>query len=181
MVLSAFYIKSSECGSGIHQWNLPDERFEDWAHVSIFFCLNFRLWKNVNTERTQWTNRTEIVYVPTMLITKVSILLMYLRLFMPNRQTKICHFTRFIIWTNVLFYLSVLIVSINGCIPRRKIWQIWVPGKCVDEEAILLVTAVINTLSDLIILLLPIGCIWHLQLSPRRKLAISAVFATGSV
>lgn len=135
----------------------------------------------MNTERNQWNNGTEIVYMPTILITKVSILLMYLRLFMPNRRSKTNYLTKLIIWVNILFYLSVTIVAVLGCIPRRKIWQRWVPGKCVNEQAVLLVTAVVNALSDVSILLLPIGCIWHLQLSLRRKLAISAVFATGLV
>ena len=129
----------------------------------------------------QWNNSTEIVYSPTMLATKLSILFMYLRLFMPVGQRKTSLFTRFIIWFDILFYLSILIVSITGCVPRHKLWKRWVPGKCVNEQALLLVTAVINVFSDLSTLILPIGCIWRLQLSLKRKLAISAIFATGSV
>ncbi|MCJ1466335.1 hypothetical protein MMC07_004954 [Pseudocyphellaria aurata] len=150
-----------------------------WARIYTKIRLKSHSWEDYTSFIAWWTNRTEIVYVPTIMMTKVSILLMYLRLFEPNRQTNF--FTRFMIWTNVLFYLSILIAAIAGCIPRRKIWRPWEPGKCVDEVAILLVTAVFNTLSDLAILLLPIRCVWHLQLSPRQKLAISAVFAAGSV
>lgn len=137
--------------------------------------------ENTSTERTQWNNRTEIVYPPTMLATKLSILFMYLRTFMPIRKSKTDHLTQFIIWFNVLFYLSILVVASTGCVPRHKVWQRWVPGKCVNEQALLLVTAVINVLSDLSILILPIGCIWRLQLSRKLKLAVSALFATGSV
>lgn len=181
VLFSALKLKTHELGSGIHQWNLPLQRAVDLAHVSTFYCLNIRLWKDMNAERNQWNNGGEIIYLPTILITKVSILLMYLRLFMPNRRSKINHLTKFIIWVNVLFYLSVMIVAVFGCTPRRKIWQRWVPGKCVNEQAVWLVTAVVNTVSDVSILLLPVGCIWHLQLSLRRKLASSAIFATGSL
>lgn len=167
-----------ECGAGIHQWNLPIQRIEGLAYVGTPVCVQFLPWKNTSTDKIQSNNITEIIYSPTMLITKLSILLMFSRLFMPNRQTR--HLNQFIIWFNVLFYLSVLIPSIIGCIPRRKIWQRWTPGTCVNEPALWLITAVINLLSDLSIILLPIGCVCRLQLSLKRKLAISAVFATGS-
>ena len=137
----------------------------------------------MSTEDTQWTNITELVYSPTISIAKLSILLMYLRIFMPDRstRTRTYYLTQFIIWFNMLFYLTVLIVTGCQCIPRRKIWNPSVPGKCVNAHAVLLVTAVINLLLDFSILLLPIRSIWHLQLSPKRKLAISSVFATGLV
>ncbi|MCJ1263640.1 hypothetical protein MMC22_003510 [Lobaria immixta] len=159
---SALKVKSKESGSGVHQWDLPVQRLKGWA---------------------LWTNITAMVYEPTISITKLSILLMYLRIFMPNRsiRTRTYYLTQFIIWFNVLFYLAILIVTGCQCVPRRKIWNPWVPGKCVNPHALLAVTAVINLLLDFSILLLPIQSIWHLQLSPKRKLAISSVFATGLV
>ena len=131
----------------------------------------------------QWVNITELVYSPTISIAKLSILLMYLRLFMPDRstRTRTYYLTHFIIWCNMLFYLSIMVVTGCQCIPRRKIWSPSVPGKCVNPHAVLVVTAIINLISDFSILLLPIRSIWRLQLSLRRKLAISAVFATGLV
>lgn len=116
-----------------------------------------------------------------MMIVKLSILLMYLRLFMPNRQSKINRFTQLIVWFNILFFLSNAIVAITGCIPRHKSWQRRVPGKCVNQQAGLIVSAAINVILDICMFLLPIECIWGLQLSTKKKLAISAVFATGSM
>lgn len=162
IVFSAVRIKSKEAGSGFHQWDLPAQRLKSWA---------------------LWVNITELVYSPTISIAKLSILLMYLRLFMPDRstRTRTYYLTHFIIWCNMLFYLSIMVVTGCQCIPRRKIWSPSVPGKCVNPHAVLVVTAIINLISDFSILLLPIRSIWRLQLSLRRKLAISAVFATGLV
>ena len=106
---------------------------------------------------------------------------MYQRIFTPFRHSKTHYFTLFVIVVNILLYLSVLTIAITGCIPRHKIWQRWVPGRCVNGMVVLIFSNVINSLSDFAILLLPIGCIWRLQLPLRRKLAISAVFATGLV
>ena len=106
---------------------------------------------------------------------------MYLRLFMPNRVGTTYYLTQFVLWSQLTFYLTIFIVTICQCIPRRKIWEPFSPGRCVRADIVLTVTAVFNTLSDFSILLLPIGCIWRLQMPRKRKLAISAVFATGAV
>lgn len=74
-------------------------------------------------------NTAEITYSLTILITKLSILLLYLRVFMPIRQSKINRLTHFIVWFNILLYLSIVLVSCTGCIPRRKVWQPWVQGQ----------------------------------------------------
>ena len=42
-----------------------------------------------------------------------------------------------------------------------------------------LLTATLNTISDWIILILPIWAIWRLKMPLRRKLGVSAVFGTG--
>ena len=106
---------------------------------------------------------------------------MYLRIFTPDRstKTKTYYLTHFIIWFNMLFYLAIVIVTGCQCIPWRKIWNPSMPGKCINFHAVLVVTAIMNLLSDFSILLLPIRSIWRLRLSPKRKWALSAVFATG--
>ncbi|KAL9100970.1 MAG: hypothetical protein Q9163_003712 [Psora crenata] len=128
-----------------------------------------------------WTNIIEMVYSPTISIAKLSILLMYLRLFMPARQGKTYYLTQFILWSQLSFYLAIFIVTACQCIPRRKIWEPFSPGHCVRADVLLTVTAVVNVVSDFSILLLPIGCIWRLQMPWKKKIGISAVFATGSI
>lgn len=122
-----------------------------------------------------------MVYSPTISITKLSILLMYLRLFIPNRTGTTYHLTQFVLWSQLAFYFAIFIVTTCQCIPRRKIWEPFSPGRCVRADTVLAVTAIFNVFSDFSILLLPIGSIWRLQMPRSRKLAISAVFATGAV
>jgi large subunit ribosomal protein L36e len=112
-------------------------------------------------------------------VIKLSILLMYVRLFMPLRPTKTFYVTRAIIWFNSMFYFAVLWITIFECVPRRKIWRPEVPGRCIITSPVILISAVINVLSDFSILFLPIGCIWRLQLDVKRKVAVSAVFGVG--
>ena len=118
------------------------------------------------------------MYSVSILVTKLAILVQYLRIFVPSRN-KVFYLTHFIIWFNVLFYIAVALVTIFQCTPREKIWQPFLPGKCVNFNAILIAGAAINVASDFAILALPIGSVWRLQMALRNKVGISAIFAVG--
>ncbi|KAL8857491.1 MAG: hypothetical protein Q9178_005985 [Gyalolechia marmorata] len=72
-----------------------------------------------------------------------------------------------------------MLVQIFQCQPREKIWHPLLPGRCVDLAAVLISGAVINVISDLSILVLPVAKIWQLQMRTSRKLSLSVVFGTG--
>lgn len=56
--------------------------------------------------------------------------------------------------------------------PRRA-------GHCLNVELLILVAAIINVVSDFTILILPMACIWGLQMGTKQKFGVSAVFAAG--
>lgn len=74
-----------------------------------------------------------------------------------------------------------MFVAIFLCNPRAKILNPLLPGKCINIEMINVTTSVINTASDLMLLVLPIVCVWKLQMGLKQKLGVSAVFATASL
>jgi hypothetical protein len=78
-----------------------------------------------------------------------------------------------------MFYTAVMIAQIMECSPREKIWHPYLDGKCLDLPTIFISGAIVNMISDLSILALPIFRIWTLQLSRRQKIGISSVFLTG--
>ena len=127
----------------------------------------------------QLSNTLGIYYVPLIYVSKLSILLQYMKLFIPNHTGKTYWSIHFLIWSNLLFYLAIMLAQIMECLPREKIWDPTVPGHCIDFTAVLIAGAVINVISDFLILVLPIGKIWQLQMSPKRKLGVSAVFTAG--
>jgi hypothetical protein len=68
------------------------------------------------------------------------------------------------------------------CWPREAIWNPFVPGKCLDQMKLLMLSSVLNFVSDLIIIALPQIAIARLMtLSLARKVGIAAVFATGAL
>lgn len=89
-----------------------------------------------------------------------------------------CHI---LIWANLCFYLIATFMQIFQCIPREMIWNKFVKdGHCLPIAPTTLSTGVYNVGSDLIILILPLYTIWKLQMPLKSKIAVSAVFATGS-
>ncbi|OCL08895.1 hypothetical protein AOQ84DRAFT_266597, partial [Glonium stellatum] len=84
------------------------------------------------------------------------------------------------IWINVMFYIACTIVEIFGCHPREKFWnKLILGGSCVNLQAVILASSVLNFVSDLIVLALPQKTIWSLQMSLRKKVDVSAIFAIG--
>lgn len=90
----------------------------------------------------------------------------------------ICHC---FIWLNLIYYTILTFTVIFSCQPISKAWDILADGKCLNTELQIVVAGIINTMSDLIILVLPHLKIWNLQMTPRRKRAVSVVFLFGTM
>lgn len=52
---------------------------------------------------------------------------------------------------------------------------------CLDQYDILVSASVINDVSDLMILVIPIAAIWGLHTPKKKKMKLTAVFAVGSL
>ena len=51
--------------------------------------------------------------------------------------------------------------------------------QCVDEYAVLISASVINVMTDIIILVVPIAAIWGLHMPTEKKWRLLTVFAVG--
>lgn len=110
---------------------------------------------------------------------KLSILLQFMRIFVPSKTGPAYYFIQSVNWLNLLFYSAYTIASSLNCIPRRKIWEPYTPGKCLDIAKLIIASSIINVFSDLAMFIIPLFCISSLQMPFKRKLGISVVFATG--
>ena len=80
---------------------------------------------------------------------------------------------------STLFYFAITIVKIFQCTPRERIWDTTVSGTCVDGGMVLSVSGLFNTISDLLILLIPMNAVWKMNASSKKKGQIMAVFGVG--
>lgn len=113
------------------------------------------------------------------MFSKLSILLLYMKIFVPSRRGGVFWANQSLVWVNAMFYFGAVIALICQCIPRAKISNPTLAGRCTDVYLSFLISGVFNVLSDFFILVFPLWAIWHLQMPLKRKAGISFVFATG--
>lgn len=113
-----------------------------------------------------------------MFFIKVAILLNILEIFwLEETLSRACHI---LIWANGVFYIIYTFLQIFSCRPIDKSWDVFITdGSCLNTRLITLVAGAINTVSDLLILILPQRRIWGLQQPLSKKLAVSGLFSLG--
>jgi hypothetical protein len=116
-----------------------------------------------------------------MLAAKLGLLFQIRRIFTVNKKNVIYWVVWTLIVTNVISYSIFFFVFIVACIPREKIWNPSIPGKCLDMGPTMIASGVVNLISDLTILVLPLLSISNLQMPLKRKVGVSAIFATGTL
>lgn len=128
-----------------------------------------------------WFNVSSIFYSFVIFFVRLSILLQYLRIFAPTRKGNMFVFVgvHICIWSNFIFYFFMTVFEITICTPRTKIWNPLITGHCFSFVAPLQASAVFNVLSDVLILLLPMPCVWRLHLPLKKKVLMTMIFAAG--
>lgn len=129
-----------------------------------------------------WVNIATIIYNPTAFLAKFSILLQYSRIFNPDGKRNLPMFVaiRIGISSIFLFYFVRLFFDVFQCNPRDKIWNLLITkGHCYNGNAVYEASGIFNVLSDFAILIMPMQSVWHLNMSLRRKLLTTGVFALG--
>jgi hypothetical protein len=121
---------------------------------------------------------SQILYVVVQNSTKISILLLFLRIFPDKRFrliTKIC--IGWIICHATAFFVSVTL----QCVPPSAIWNPNIKGKCLNPTAEVFAGAALSIFEDIVIILLPVRELIGLNLTTRKKLAVIFMFALGSL
>ncbi|KAF9892856.1 hypothetical protein FE257_000445 [Aspergillus nanangensis] len=156
LVVAGINLACIEYGMGLHTSTL------DPTQMPIFFKLIYAF---------------EPLYITTVGIIKISVLLMYHRIF-PVRMIKIAG--SILATITIAWVISVDLVAIFQCNPIRKGYEPTIPGSCINLKGALVGNGVPNFVTDIIILALPARLIWRLQASTSQRLSIILVFLSGS-
>ncbi|KAJ5538285.1 hypothetical protein N7494_007764 [Penicillium frequentans] len=119
----------------------------------------------------------EPLYITTAGIIKISVLLMYHRIF-PVRYVKIGGLILAAI--TLAWVISIDLLAIFQCTPIAKAYDSTLPGHCISLKGALIGNGVPNFVTDIFILALPSKLIWGLQASLWQRVSVIAVFLTGS-
>ncbi|MCJ1269635.1 hypothetical protein MMC22_009527 [Lobaria immixta] len=120
---------------------------------------------------------TENLYTPTIAMVKLSILLLYVRVF-PGVQ-----FRRFVYGMGTvvaLWWVACQCITVFECTPIHFFWtETPTTGHCVNVRTYFIGQAIPNIITDLLIMALPLPPIWKLNLPRRQKFALSGIFLLG--
>lgn len=121
---------------------------------------------------------SQILYVLIQNLVKISILLLYLRIF-PTQSFR--NATNAMLAWQVCHTLAFLVAVTLQCIPISAVWTLDPNAKCVNSTGMVYSGAVLSILEDLVIMALPVRELKRLNLSLRKRVALIFMFALGSL
>lgn len=79
-----------------------------------------------------------------------------------------------------VYYIISLILKIRICWPIAAYWK-GDQSKCLNQSAVITADSIISTVTDAIILVLPLPLTWSLQLPTMKKLRVGGMLAVGGL
>jgi hypothetical protein len=108
---------------------------------------------------------------------KLSVLALYRQLFSSSiRFMRITWVMSFIVTSLGIW---VVLASNLQCIPIQATWDLTIQGTCINYGLSGLLAYIVNIITDIIILSMPIPLVLGLQVSRQKKWMLIATFATG--
>ncbi|QSZ32974.1 hypothetical protein DSL72_002558 [Monilinia vaccinii-corymbosi] len=85
-----------------------------------------------------------------------------------------------------MFYVATMITFAVLCSPKNGHTQLayltaLASDNCSSSRPVITATGIVNIISDLFLVALPLPAVWNLHLTRRKKLGVSAMFLTGFV
>lgn len=118
-------------------------------------------------------------YVPSNMLSRVSVICLYLRIFTERWARAAC-------WAVMAFLIGNCVATIIAaqleCTPLAYAWDKTIEGgTCFDLILWYQLTNFPNIAGDVMIALLPVRTVWGLKASTARRAGIAAVFLMGSM
>ncbi|RMZ16238.1 hypothetical protein D0862_01324 [Hortaea werneckii] len=148
-------------GLGKDTWMLEPQHITDVLYM--FFVLEF-------------------VYIGILVITKISILLLYLRIFPSTVSTWFRVNVWIVIGLCSAYCLAMWFSILFECDPIGYNWNRWDgehEGKCINARALIYSSSTINIVLDLMVFFLPFPKLMKLEVSGRKKIGICLTFVVG--
>ncbi|KAL4891048.1 hypothetical protein BDV59DRAFT_183097 [Aspergillus ambiguus] len=153
-------LTATHFGSGVHQWDITMTDFGYFMDM---------------------INAAELIYFPTILCARIAMMVQVKRMFIPINQGVLFWVYVVLLCANIIFNTSLFFALLFACDPLDKLWDSSIPGHCINTVYVCLSSSAINGVSDLTMLILPLGVIIQLNLPLKVKLYLCAIFGTGAL
>ncbi|KAL9484084.1 hypothetical protein ACSS6W_002873 [Trichoderma asperelloides] len=124
----------------------------------------------------RWFFIAQTPYKVSICLNKVATILLYLRIFV-TQKFQIAAYT--VMGIIIALTIGAVASTIFQCVPIEGAWNRTIDAKCINSDIFWIAYAVMNILTDVMVLTLPIVPIMELQLCIRNKLMICAIFLMG--
>ena len=116
----------------------------------------------------------------TITTVKMSILLMYRRIFPTNSFRKL---TLYVGAACIAWFVAEVLSDIFQCHPIVAAWdpKFLFSPQCINLEAYFWGISATNMILDVIILCMPLRMVWDLELPMRQKCILSGIFLMGGL
>lgn len=152
-----------------------------YCELPAAYSLPWEHFKSM-TDIDQISISVQALYITSLCTIKFSILLFYNRIFGVARPMF-----RYILLVKggvvIAYSVAGILVTVLQCIPLSDLWKPSSknPLRCIHFGTAVLTVGVINIVTDITILSLPIRLVWSLQMSRLHKGQVVAVFLLGGL
>jgi hypothetical protein len=120
-----------------------------------------------------------VLYSPALAFAKLSFLCFYLNLNPSKGFRTSVYVTMFVVIGSCV---GIVISLLAACSPFAKNIDVTVKGGyCLNKAALYIATGVLNIITDLMVLVLPIPMVVGLQMARSRKILLILLFSVGSM
>ncbi|KAF2142702.1 uncharacterized protein K452DRAFT_307642 [Aplosporella prunicola CBS 121167] len=119
-----------------------------------------------------------VLYNPMALFVKLALLIITTRIFAPYKKEVWGIYV--VMGLLVIYYMIAWFIKIFMCTPISAYWKReW--DHCMNEGNIFIADAVFSSLSDLVILFLPLPLTWSLQMPTKKKFRVMGMLGAGGL
>ncbi|KAI4234760.1 MAG: hypothetical protein LQ349_003587 [Xanthoria aureola] len=122
---------------------------------------------------------SELIWGASIPIIKLSILLLYIRIFGRLRYFK--NLAYIIGIFSVCWGIMVILVCALQCRPVQFTWDKSVKGTCINAPLFFIIGSAPNVLTDFVLLVLPLPAVWNLHTTRAQKISLTGIFMLGSL
>ncbi|KAL5381811.1 hypothetical protein DPSP01_006994 [Paraphaeosphaeria sporulosa] len=125
----------------------------------------------------------QLLFIVTIGLTKVSILMTYLRIFPTKVNKRFCYI---MLTYTIAFSIACFFLVLFQCTPVRVYWETYkflltVKQHCKNVKVIYFFWSAQNTLSDFFIFLWPVKDIASVRISRRQRITLISMFSCGLI
>jgi hypothetical protein len=118
------------------------------------------------------------MYNLALVLTKISIVLQYMRIFTQKKIQKLCFI---MIGILIVYGIWTIFGSFFMCLPVAYFWDKTIDGHCMNQLAFWFSNSALNITTDILVFAFPMPLLHALQLPRNQKIGLMIIFAFGGL